>query len=210
MRINGHTRDTVFQSGHVSLIPAAEDPRVISAAIEPFTSEDFAAARANPNAPSEYATVASAEQKLRTLSPYGFWYAVTVENCASGSTFAAGMANLMDINPHLVHKVLRKVGVDARDTRTVNGWLNTTEFKDHIDVTRVATETVDLLLRAGRTLGMHAVDAVVMPEGEGKNVDLVVVEHAADLAGLGFVPDGDVEFIDQGIAYAGLRWRYKF
>jgi len=180
----------------------------IVSSIQGFTSEDFRAARGNPDAPALYENVQSAQQQLSQLSKWAYRYVVLLEQSRTKPCIGAGQISLMDINSTRLQRIVRTVGRDTCNVRTANGWLNGTVVqKVGKTPEEASTEVMEATLIAAYKLGLHSVQAVVMPELKGKNPDLIVIEHTADLEALGFMEVGERQFKDQGEIYAGSVWQ---
>lgn len=176
--------------------------------IRDFTSEDFRAARGNPDSPALYQNLQSAREQLNRLSSWAYRYAVIFDQPETRQSLGAGQISLMDINSTRLQRIVRTVGRDTCNVRTANGWLNG-KVVQKVGKTpeEASTEVMEATLIAAYKLGLHSVQAVVMPELKGKNPDLIVIEHTADLEALGFMEVGERQFKDQGEIYAGSVWQ---
>ncbi|MCB0189460.1 MAG: hypothetical protein KDE31_34550 [Caldilineaceae bacterium] len=186
---------------HLTLRDADVNAWVVSSALRDFSEADYEAAIGAAHTAVDYATTKAAQKKLRSLSKWGYRYALSVGRAP------AGMVSLMDIGATREQRVKRLVGNDTHTDRTVNGILNANRLPEDLPVPEAATETMDLLARAAVDFGLRSLTVVKTPEGDGKNPTLVVIEHAADLPGLGYEQVGEGAFTDQGTNYSGPTWR---
>jgi hypothetical protein len=172
--------------------------------VAPFTSSDFKAARGNSAVPQQYATTESARKKLDSLSGHGLRMAVRL-----GET-SLGFVSLMDKGASPIVRAIRPLGLDLFHERTLNGWVNALAVESAGgDRNEVSTEVVDAIIGFARHTPVEVINVVRTPELPGKNPDLIVVEHAADLEALGFQRDGYAAFLDQGEQYEGEKWRLE-
>lgn len=191
-----------YQRGQVVLTDAYENAAGIVSAIPPFTSADFEAAQGHAAVPQEYATTQRARQKLDSLSEFGLRMAV------GWGDNTVGLASLMDKGASRAVRAVRKLGLDLFHERTLNGFVNAAAVESAGgDRTNVSTEVVDAIIGFARHTPVNVINIVQTPELPGKNPDLIVIEHAADLEALGFEYVGKMSFPDQEKHYEGDMWR---
>ncbi len=197
-------------STNIQLVPADAHPDYMSQAVQPFTANDFDAAQLNANTRSNFDTVQSAEEKLASLSKFAYRHAVLFGGEAAGS------ATLMDQNATRVQRVLRHFGNDFSRVRTFNGWYDLSAATVGDSEEDLSTAILGNILDIAADKGLTHVETVVSEEKEGKNPNLIVIEHTARLDQLGFVrvvkdPENPEEqegepVRDQGRVYPGIRY----
>ena len=196
------------QEGSVVLNDASVFAQDICIAIAKFNENDFEAAGLNPRAPHEYSTREAAVGKLATISEFALPYSIALTDIKHNIT-PAGFAILMDKNATKLHRISRKLGfLDRSKERRINGWLNLEQVNiAGYSGVETCTRIVETLAVAASRLGLTALDTVLTSEKEGKNPDLIVIEHTAELAAIGFKEVGVESFEDQGNVYEGVLWR---
>lgn len=178
---------------------------VVSQLVNRFSAEDFAAARLNPNIPWMYRTpettlgrASSFERSADAVRPTSAY--TLHEYGRVTSVRPRGMVSFANSTRG------RFLGLKDDGIRQAISWFDGGEQAGVNQVEVFADEAMRGIIKLATASGLSELRLLVCDEGQAKNPDLIVVEHAVDPTTHGFSVSGAEVVRIEDQEYEGVVW----